>query len=153
MSLHPEKNLWYMGYNFRCYACKCRDVSSIWAISTRQGTQKLDEEGKGPGKDRGSTREGTEVVIKCGGLWLGRVRGQRSGEMEMWRKRRWSKVKNSRRELRNLTKGSEKPATIGREAAHTATKPTSFCPCRGWSLPNRSQLSPDYHGSFCQHYS
>jgi len=45
--------------------------------------QKLDEEGKGPGKDRGSTREGTEVVIKCGGLWLGRVIGQRSGEMEM----------------------------------------------------------------------
>lgn len=30
-----------------------------------------------------ATREGTEVVIKCGGLWLGRVRGQRSGEMEM----------------------------------------------------------------------
>lgn len=69
--LHLEKKHWHKGYNFRCYACKHKGVNSIWAVSTRQIMQKLDEEGKGPGKDRGSTREGTKVVMLGTLAWEG----------------------------------------------------------------------------------
>lgn len=134
------------------------DVEQYLSSINKKINAEVGGRGERPWKGQRKHKRGNESCCKIlwtlvlGGLELQREK-QRSEETGIWRKRKWSRVSDSTRELWNESKRKGEPSYYRKQGSsltlYTAMKSTLFCPCRGLSSSIRSQLSPNSHRSFC----